>query len=211
MQDPSSARNAWHTPTSGSDISPTQRQPHPPRPPSSSSSSASSSHRTSHSRSKQRISQGSRQTRAIAAQYPQSNQHLLTETSFLTDSGHGDSLGDSNQQLLYPHSSNSVSSRDLSMSSGVGSSVSSSDYLGQTGRVRGAAYVSSSVSEVIGTPGGGDIKLRRQPDSLPSVSNVASSGNTVAQSQSYRQAISSSTRLQHPKLPLGSGRAPSSR
>ena len=95
----------------------------------------------------------------------------------------------------------SLSDRDLSMSSGVGSSISSSDYLRQTGGTA-LEHSSSSVREDVPVAMNNS-RLRRQPDSLPRVGNVTADGNSLVHSQSSAHTNS----LHQPKQLFGMGKS----
>ena len=208
-QDPSSTRSAWYTPpTSGS---PSHLQPHPPpRPPSSSSSvSTSSSLHSSrnHSRSRHRSSRSSHRT--IAAQFTQPGQQSSSDkpttdsvhvtTSSLMTSLNGIGLAESKSRLSLAGKSGDVSKT----SSGVGSSLSSSDYLYQSGT--GGAVLDHSSSSATrnsynstSSSSSSNHRLaRQQPDSLPRVGTV-SDRNSLLSTQSSGHTITSSA-LSHPK------------
>lgn len=210
QQDPSPARNAWQTPpvpASGTLASQTHHQPCPPRPPSLSSSS--SSHRSTHSRSRQRSSRGSHHRHAMAAQFPQNDQHslikksssdTLSRTSFLLDGSSEDSILGSDRGRC------PLSSQDVSMTStGVGSSVSSLSYMTQSGRLALASSSSSARGDSLGVSD----RLRRQPDSLPNVGTMANR-DALGHSQSCGHTVTTSNNLHHPKLLFGSGQLSSS-
>ena len=134
-------------------------------------------------------------------------------TASLVNSGGSDGLGSDNacsdrNQPLSPRVS-SLSNRDLSTSSGIGSSVSSSDYLHQTGGM--ALEHSSSVRENVHVAMSNS-RLRRQPDSPSRVGKVTAAGNALAQSQSTAHAVTTnSLTLPQPKPLFDMGKSPFNR
>ena len=217
LQDPSSTRSAWYTPphSSGSVAPPHQQlQPHPPRPPSSSSSSSHRSRSTRHGSSR-----GShRRSIQLAAQFSQQDQQSLnvpsvrppsntamTAPSVPTSGTHSGDVDLSStsavnggyNQLLSPRESVS-SSRDHSVTSGMGSSVSSLGYsLHQTGRTPSEYSSSLSTREGLGASS----YLRREPESLPRVGKIATGdGSTHVSGRSGSLADNVTTNsLHHPK------------
>jgi hypothetical protein len=204
VQDPSSTtKSVWYTPpTSGS---PSRLQPHPPpRPPSSSSSlsgSASSSLHSSsrnHSRSRHRSSRASHRTMAAQFTQPGPDQQSgdkpttdsVTTSSFMTSSLNGIGSAESKSWS----SSAGGRSGDVSASSGVGSSLSSSDYLYQSGTGSGGGGVVLDHSSSATTRNSTRI-ARRQPDSLPRVGGTVSDGNALLNTQSSGRVAA----LSHPK------------
>ena len=203
IQDPSSARSAWYTPPMSG--SPSRLQPHPPpRPPSSSSSvsgsTSSSLHSSrSHSRSRHRSSRGSHPTMAAQFTQPGHGQHSSDKPT--TDSVMSSSLMSSLNGIgsVESKSSSRLSSAggrsgDVSTSSGVGRSLSSSDYLYQSGSGGGGVVLDHSSSA---TTRNNTSSRRRQPDSLPRVGTV-SDGNSLLNTQSSSHGVTS-TALSHPK------------
>ena len=87
-------------------------------------------------------------------------------------------------------------SGDVSISSGVGSSISSSDYLYQSGTSGGGGGVVLDHSSSATTRNNTSSR-RRQPDSLPRVGTV-SDGNSLLNTQSSSHGVTS-TALSHPK------------
>ena len=81
----------------------------------------------------------------------------------------------------------------MSTSSGVGSSLSSSDYLHQSGSGGGV----KSSSAITGNNSGSSRIARRQPDSLPRVGTV-SDRDSLLNTQSSGHAVTN-TALSHPK------------
>ena len=214
LQDPSSTRSAWYTPphSSGSVAPPHQQlQPHPPRPPSSSSSSSHRSRSTRHGSSR-----GShRRSIQLAAHFSQQDQQSLnvpsvrppsnTAPSVPTSGTHSGDVDVSSisavnggyHQLLSPRESVS-SSHDHSVTSGVGSSVSSLGYsLNQTGRTPSERSSSLSTREGLGASS----YLRRESESLPRVGKIATSdGSTHVSGRSGSLANSvTANNLHHPK------------
>ena len=112
--------------------------------------------------------------------------------SSLTSSWNGISSDESKSWL-----SSAGRSGDVSASSGVGSSLSSSDYLHQSSR--GATLDHSSSSTTRDSTSGSRL-VRRQPDSLPRVgrTSVAADGKSLSNYPSSTHAIITNA-LSHPK------------
>ena len=223
-QDSPSTRSAWHTPPSSGSVAslPHHQTEPPPRPPSSSSSS----HRT-RSRSRQRSARGS-QRHTIAEQLSQHSSSekppltSLTTTSVSLHNGSGDTtkgIGSDNSHSNHTHPSStrvSVTSRDLSTSSGVGSSVSSfvGGHLNQTGGSTMSEFsMHSSSLSTAGLPSSNG-QLRRQPDSLPRVGKITGTDRTtLTHSQSSTRTATGGTTdgLHRPQPLFDSGKSSTSR
>ena len=121
-------------------------------------------------------------------------------TSSLMGSLNGMGSAESKSQL-----STAGRSGDVSMSSGVGSSLSSSDYLYQS-RTSGGVVLDHSSPAGNSTSSSSYRLARRQPDSLPRVGTV-SAGNSLSNTQSSGYVVTSNA-LSHPKPLFDVGTAP---
>ncbi len=113
-------------------------------------------------------------------------------SSFMTSSLNGIGSAESKSWL----STAGGRSGDVSASSGVGSSLSSSDYLYQSGTGGGGGVVLDHSSSA--TTRNSTRIARRQPDSLPRVGGTVSDGKALLNTQSSDRIITS-TALSHPK------------
>ena len=150
----------------------------------------------------------------MAAQFTQPGQQSSSDkpiTNSVTMSSFSSSNGvvgsaESKSQLL-----SAGPSRDVSTSSGIGSSLSSSDYLHQSGN-GGVALDHSSSSTTRDHNISSSVLVRRQPDSLPRVGpgRVSADRNSLSNSQSTTHVVTTNA-LSHPKPLFGVGKSSSNR